>query len=161
MGILKSTREFKAPGAGNELTNEVRGGGRDSGVRRPGAGLGRPNFFFTKKIRGNLQFVQRIGNTKKLLVSQEVARDQHGNGGHVVCCCGYLGARGTHHSFCSWRCPAWFYEDFEYAVAKIEEGDLILSIMVDFVVLAIEGGKKTRSDVICCRPRGRCRFDRV
>jgi len=42
MGILKSTQEFKAPGAGKEHTNEVRGGGRDLGVRRPGAGLGRP-----------------------------------------------------------------------------------------------------------------------
>jgi len=51
MGILKSTREFKAPGAGKEHTNKVRGGGRDSGVRRPGAGLGRPTarskFFLT------------------------------------------------------------------------------------------------------------------
>jgi len=48
MGILKSTREFKAPGAVKEHTNEVRGGGRDQGVRRPGAGLGwptRPKFF--------------------------------------------------------------------------------------------------------------------
>jgi len=42
MGILKSTREFKTPGSGKEHTNEVRGGGRDPGVRRPGAGLGRP-----------------------------------------------------------------------------------------------------------------------
>jgi len=49
MGILKSTREFKAPGAGKEHTSAVRGGGRDPGVTRPGAGLGRPtarsNFF--------------------------------------------------------------------------------------------------------------------
>ena len=42
MGILKNTREFKAPGAGKEHTSEVRGGGRDPGVRRPGSGLGRP-----------------------------------------------------------------------------------------------------------------------
>jgi len=42
MGILKSTREFKAPGAGKEHTSAVRGGGRDPGVRRPGSGLGRP-----------------------------------------------------------------------------------------------------------------------
>jgi len=49
MGILtESTREFKAPGAGKEHTNEVRGGGHNLGVRRPGAGLGRPTarFFF-------------------------------------------------------------------------------------------------------------------
>jgi len=42
MGILKSTREFKAAGAGKEHTSAVRGGGRDPGVRRPGSGLGRP-----------------------------------------------------------------------------------------------------------------------
>jgi len=42
MGILKNTREFKASGAGKEHTSEVRGGGRDPGVRRPGSGLGRP-----------------------------------------------------------------------------------------------------------------------
>ena len=42
MGLLKRTREFKVPGAFKEHTNEVRGGGRDPGVRRPGAGLGRP-----------------------------------------------------------------------------------------------------------------------
>ena len=42
MGILKSTREFKAPGAGKEHNCAVRGGGRDPGVRRPGSGLGRP-----------------------------------------------------------------------------------------------------------------------
>ena len=42
MGILNSTREFKAPGAGTEHTSAVRGGGRDPGVRRPGSGLGRP-----------------------------------------------------------------------------------------------------------------------
>ena len=47
MGILKSTREFKAPGANKEHTSAVRGGGRDPGVRRPGSGLGRPNFFDT------------------------------------------------------------------------------------------------------------------
>ena len=35
MGILKSTREFKAPGAVKEHTSGVRGGGRDPGVRRP------------------------------------------------------------------------------------------------------------------------------
>ena len=41
-GILKSTRDFTAPGAGKEHTSEVRGGGRDPGVRSPGSGLGRP-----------------------------------------------------------------------------------------------------------------------
>ena len=41
-GILKNTRDFTAPGAGKEHTSEVRGGGRDPGVRRPGSGLGRP-----------------------------------------------------------------------------------------------------------------------
>ena len=41
-GDPQDTREFKAPGAGQEHTNEVRGGGRDPGVRRPGSGLGRP-----------------------------------------------------------------------------------------------------------------------
>ena len=35
MGILKSTREFNAPGAGKEHTSAVRGGGRDSGVEGP------------------------------------------------------------------------------------------------------------------------------
>jgi len=39
MGIFKNTQECKAPGAGKEHTNEVRGGGRDPGVKRPGAGL--------------------------------------------------------------------------------------------------------------------------
>jgi len=38
MGIFKSTQDFKAPGAVKEHTNEVRGGGRDPGVKRPGAG---------------------------------------------------------------------------------------------------------------------------
>ena len=43
MGILKDTRDFTAPGAGKENTSEVRDGGRDPGVRRPGEwGLGRP-----------------------------------------------------------------------------------------------------------------------
>ena len=42
MGILKNTREVKASGAAKEHTSEVRGGGRDPGVRRPGSGLGRP-----------------------------------------------------------------------------------------------------------------------
>ena len=41
-GILKNTGELEAPGAGKEHTSEVRGGGRDPGVRRPGSGLGRP-----------------------------------------------------------------------------------------------------------------------
>jgi len=40
MGILKNTQDFKAPGAVKEHTTEVRGGGRDPGVKRPGAGLG-------------------------------------------------------------------------------------------------------------------------
>ena len=42
MGILKNTRDFTAPGAGKLHTSEVRGGGRDPDVRRPGSGLGRP-----------------------------------------------------------------------------------------------------------------------
>ena len=42
MGILKNTREFREPGADKEHTSEVRGGGRDPGVRRPSSGLGRP-----------------------------------------------------------------------------------------------------------------------
>jgi len=41
-GILKNTREFKAPGADKEHSSEVRSSGRDPGVRRPGSGLGRP-----------------------------------------------------------------------------------------------------------------------
>jgi len=36
MGFLKSTRDFKARSAAKEHTNEVRSGGRDPGVRRPG-----------------------------------------------------------------------------------------------------------------------------
>jgi len=35
----KSTRDLKELSAGKEHTNEVQGGGRDPGVRRPGAGL--------------------------------------------------------------------------------------------------------------------------
>jgi len=42
MGILKSSRELKVPGAVKDHTNEVRGGDRDPGVRRSGACLGRP-----------------------------------------------------------------------------------------------------------------------
>ena len=41
VGILKSTREFRAAGAGKEHTSAVRGGGRDPVVGRPGSGLGR------------------------------------------------------------------------------------------------------------------------
>jgi len=40
MGILKNTQDFKVPGAVKEHTTEVRGGSRDPGVKRPGAGLG-------------------------------------------------------------------------------------------------------------------------
>ena len=40
MGFLKSTRDFRAPSAAKEHTNEVGGGGHDPGVRRLGAGLG-------------------------------------------------------------------------------------------------------------------------
>jgi len=39
MGFLKSTRDVKARSAAKEHTNEVRSGGRDPDVRRPGAGL--------------------------------------------------------------------------------------------------------------------------
>ena len=40
MGIFKSTQDVKAPGAVKEHTNEVRGGGRDPGLKKRGAGLG-------------------------------------------------------------------------------------------------------------------------
>jgi len=36
----KCARDLKALSAGKEYTNEERGGGRDPGVRRPGAGRG-------------------------------------------------------------------------------------------------------------------------
>ena len=39
MEFHKSTRDLKEQSAGKEHTNEVRDGGRDPGVRRPGAGL--------------------------------------------------------------------------------------------------------------------------
>jgi len=39
MEFRKSTRDLKEQSAGKEHTNEVRDGGRDPGVRRPGAGL--------------------------------------------------------------------------------------------------------------------------
>ena len=39
MKFRKSTRDLKGQSAGNEHTNEVRDGGRDPGVRKPGAGL--------------------------------------------------------------------------------------------------------------------------
>jgi len=58
MGILKSTREFKAAGADKEHTATVRGGGRDPGVRRPGSGFGRPTarskFFRTACIKSRV-----------------------------------------------------------------------------------------------------------
>ena len=41
MEFRKSTRDLKARSAANEHPNEVRGGGRDPGVGRPGAGPGR------------------------------------------------------------------------------------------------------------------------
>ena len=82
MGILKSTREFKAPGAGKEHTSAVRGGVQDPGVRSPGSGLGRPTarskfFFFVGdlvkffpsknvkirfKIRGTFESGHRVRN---------------------------------------------------------------------------------------------------
>ena len=40
MEFRKSTRDLKARSAAKELSNEVRGGGRDPGVGRPGAGPG-------------------------------------------------------------------------------------------------------------------------
>jgi len=53
MGIFKNTQECKAPGAGKEHTNEVRGGGRDPGVKRPGAGLSQsPTRFFSCRFVG-------------------------------------------------------------------------------------------------------------
>ena len=57
MGILKNTREFKAPGAVKEHTSEVRGGGRDPGVRRPGSGLGRPT-----NARSSCDFAQHVSD---------------------------------------------------------------------------------------------------
>ena len=39
MESRKSTRDLKRQSAGKEHTNEVRDGGRDPGVRRPGPGL--------------------------------------------------------------------------------------------------------------------------
>jgi len=39
MEFCKSTRDLKERSAGKDHTNEVRDGGRDTGVRRPGAGL--------------------------------------------------------------------------------------------------------------------------
>jgi len=65
MGILKSTREFKAPGAGKEHTSAVRGGGRDPGVRRPGSGLGRPTArskFFRAAMRSFVYYLRWIFN---------------------------------------------------------------------------------------------------
>jgi len=53
MGILRSTREFKVPGAGKEHTSEVRGGDRNPDVRSPGSGLGRETArskFFSDRI---------------------------------------------------------------------------------------------------------------
>jgi len=38
--FCKCARDLKALSAGKEHTNEERGGGRDPGVRRPGAGRG-------------------------------------------------------------------------------------------------------------------------
>jgi len=40
----KSTRDLKALSAAKEHTNEEQGGGRDPGVRRPGAGRGQLPF---------------------------------------------------------------------------------------------------------------------
>jgi len=56
MGFLKGTRDFKAPSAAKEHTNEVRGGSRDPGVRRPGAGLGQSPAR-TKIFRAAMHFV--------------------------------------------------------------------------------------------------------
>jgi len=42
MEFRKITRDLKELSAGKEHTNEVRDGGRDPGVRRPGAGLSQP-----------------------------------------------------------------------------------------------------------------------
>jgi len=39
MEFHKSARDLKEQSAGKEHTNEERDGGRDPGVRRPGAGL--------------------------------------------------------------------------------------------------------------------------
>jgi hypothetical protein len=41
MEFRKSTRDLKAQSAAKEHSSEVRGGGRDPGVGRPGAGPGR------------------------------------------------------------------------------------------------------------------------
>ena len=57
-GDSQESREFKAPGAGQEHTSEVRGGGRDPGVRRPGSGLGRPTARSKFPCRNALQNVK-------------------------------------------------------------------------------------------------------
>ena len=53
----KSTRDLKALSAAKEHTNEERGGGRDPGVRRPGAGRGRKIFFFGNSKEEDLAII--------------------------------------------------------------------------------------------------------
>jgi len=74
MGILKITREFKAPGAGKEHTSAVRGGDRDPGVRRPGSGLGRPTarskFFRAACIVMSKTLTHQAMNGKRNIMGQ-------------------------------------------------------------------------------------------
>ena len=67
MGILKSTREFKAPGAGKEHTSAVRGGGRDPGVRICGScSIVFAAFFFLAVLKVLKWFFENDGNAKLL-----------------------------------------------------------------------------------------------
>ena len=66
MGILKSTQEFKTPGAGKEHTSAVRGGGRDPGVRRPGSGLGRPTARFPRPLYSCTHTVSAVSTRRAL-----------------------------------------------------------------------------------------------
>jgi len=56
----KSTRDLKALSAAKEHTNEERGGGRDPGVRRPGAGRGQLPFKSALFIWFRLIYVSSI-----------------------------------------------------------------------------------------------------
>ena len=59
MEFLKSRRDLKAQSAAKEHTNEVRGGGRDPDVRRPGAGLSQSparSKFFRSAMHALLSF---------------------------------------------------------------------------------------------------------
>jgi len=53
----KCARDLKALSAAKVHTNEERGGGRDPGVRRPGAGRGRKIFFFGNSKEEDLAII--------------------------------------------------------------------------------------------------------